>query len=174
MARVYPGCKSDADPIDQGASWSQNLPMSEFEWTDADTAYANWEAVPDGHPVRVVHAFMEAAQATPLPVEALTYLVTPEVLADWGDWTSTAEFFRQGVGFGLNLRHIGDAQDVVYIKLIKALDEAMVLPSDEVPSLAYVTLVWRPERGGWKIHRIGEPAGAEDLPRTSPDDVPTY
>lgn len=148
--------------------------MTDFEWTDADTAYANWEALPEGHPARVVMAFNDAAWTDPVPGDLMASMVTPEVAADWGDFSGAAENFRQGLSIGLNLRHLDDVRDVSYVKLIADIDTATVLEASEVPPLAYVTLVWRPELGGWKIHRIGEPAVASELPRTSPDTAPEY
>lgn len=148
--------------------------MGEFDWTETDSAYVNWEALPEGHPARVVRAFNDAAWSDPIPVSLLASMVTPEVRADWGDFSSAAEFFRQGVGLGLNLRYVEGVRDVVYVKLIKDINVATVVRSEDVAPLAYVTLVWRSELQGWRIHRIGEPAEPNVLPRTSPGEAPEY
>jgi len=138
----------------------------EDSWTDLDQAQFIFEALAKDHPSRVVTAFNDLFHTEDPFVEILKLFVTPESESDWGDFSDGSRFFRdQDIAISTRaLRHKG-ALDVAYVKLVP--DDGVYLT--EVPrqdALAYVTLIWRPDLGGWRIHRIGMPAAPRDLPRT--------
>ncbi|RCK61550.1 hypothetical protein [Microbacterium sorbitolivorans] len=139
---------------------------SEGRWTDEDTARAVFEALPEDHPCRAVRQFSNSILAEE-DATALAELVTPEVLDDWGDFSSARRyFFDQAFSISTrSLRH-REATDVAYVKLVP--DDGIYLsekPRQDM--IGWVTLVWRPELGGWKLHCIGQPAPPHLLPRTA-------
>lgn len=140
---------------------------SDDQWTDKDSARATFEALPADHPCRTATKFndliMDEADAA-----TLAELVTPECLEDWGDFRVARSFFLdQAISISTrSLRHRG-ASDVAYVKLVPD-DGKYISATARQDAIAWATLVWRPEYGGWRIHSIGQPAPPHLLPRTAP------
>lgn len=69
--------------------------------------------------------------------------------------------------FGRTNRARIDAPDVCYFKILAGVTESyQVLDDQPVAAAAVLTLVWRPERGQWLVHSIGDYLLPEELPRT--------
>lgn len=124
---------------------------------------------------KTVQAFVGALQSDdPEAPAALATLVTPESMADWGDFSSARGFASSTIRISLAARYDEDAPDVAYVKF--APDEgAWISPKlDESNAIAWATLIWRPEISQWgplacwRIHRIGPWVPASDLPRSVP------
>lgn len=136
--------------------------MNDTDWTNADDAnLAHW-GLPEGHPSKVVKRFYDLVWNEPADVEALRGLVTPESNAQWGEFEGAREFLQDLAISNRTLR-LREAADVMFVKVVEN-DQARIVEKPE-PAFAYVVLVWRPSLGGWRIHRIGDPVPAYELPR---------
>lgn len=149
--------------------------MSDSEWSDSDDAAVAFEALGDRHPVRRASLFFAAVRDGGYGPEILEPFVTPEVRADWGDFSEIRGVFlgldRPGIGSIAN-EAVG-APDVVYVKVLEQVDRGYWVTEEapvRVPGV--FTMIWRPDHDAWLIHRFGEYALPEDLPRTSPGAAP--
>lgn len=139
--------------------------VTDEQWSDLDQSQFNFEALDDEHPSRVVTTFNDLHHLDVLPLAALEQLVTPEARRDWGDFSAGRRFFLdQALAVSTRALRPSDAHDVAYVKLVH--DSGAYVSEVPREPLAYVTLVWRPDLGGWRIHRIGAPAASSALPRT--------
>ncbi|SIN91973.1 hypothetical protein [Agromyces cerinus] len=146
--------------------------MTDSNWTDGGEAYVAHWGLPEGHPSRVVARFHELLSTDPIEVDALQSVVTPESIQHWGSFDGAREFLDRLAISNRTLRVPG-AADVAFIKLVEG-SQARVAQKPE-SEVAYVALVWRPSLGGWRIHGIGGPIPADQLPREKTlDDAPTY
>ncbi|MBM3715154.1 MAG: hypothetical protein FJW64_05345 [Actinobacteria bacterium] len=142
-------------------------------WTERDDAELIFEGLHDEHPSRIVAAFAGLCLGDALDTLRLTYLVTPESLHQWGDFRAGASFFMdQAISMSTVALRPRGAEDVAYIKIVPD-DGSYLSSTPRQDPIAYATLIWRPEIGGWKIHRIGEPVNPAQLPRTA-DEAPIY
>lgn len=143
--------------------------MSDEQWTDKDDAQVVFEALAADHPSKVVTAFNDLFHFDELPIQLLEMFVTPEKRADWGDFSGGSQFFLdQVIAISTRALRPKGTDDVAYIKLVP--DNGVYLAEDPRRDLiGYVTLVWRPELHGWRIHSIGHPAPPHQLPRTDTD-----
>lgn len=159
-----PAAQNDIDGIGEDGSMTEDHTLSEL-----DQSLFTFETLAEDPPSRLVTVFHDLLHSEERPVELLSRLVTPEMRDDWGDFSDASQFIvDQSIAISAPaLRHKG-AEDVAYVKLVP--DDGVYLaevPKDDV--LAYVTLVWRPEKGGWLIHCIGQPVPPPALPRTEND-----
>lgn len=112
------------------------------------------------------------------PVEyqtALTQLVTPESLNDWGDFAAAGELLESipEVGFGTLTNQAYGAPDVRYFKILSGVGDAyMVVDEQPVMAAALLTMIWRPEHGRWMVHAMGDSLLPEHLPRSAPGQTP--
>lgn len=147
----------------------------EEQWTGHDDVEFRFHALPDAHPANVVRAFVGVLWDDAATAAELAQYVTPESLSQWSDFGTVRNFVRDdiGVAIGSNaLRAVG-APDVTFVKLVPDdEDEPQFHPVPRQDVRAWVTLVWRPELGGWRLHAIGEQLDPNTLPRTSPGDAP--
>lgn len=149
--------------------------MSDDTWTERDDVHRHFDALPEGHPARVVRAFQVLAMVDDYSIEELTQLVTPESRGCWGDFSTEHQYFADQA-FAISVgayRHVG-AEDVAYVTLSPDTGE-YYQEGGLTGEVAHVTLVWRPELGGWRIDQLGYPAPPPYVPRTSkPSDAPRY
>jgi hypothetical protein len=120
--------------------------------------------------VAVGMAFVSTLATDPLDLDGLAFLVTPESLPSWGDFSGPAAWLATigdwGVGSVAN-EAIG-APDVAYVKIVRGVDQSCQVVDEQIIAVpGVVTLVWRPERGMWLVHAIGEFVRPEDVPRTA-------
>ena len=142
-------------------------------WSDLDQSLFNFEALADEHPSKIVTVFNDLHQLDEIPVTSLEQFVTPEKREDWGDFSGGRQFFMdQALAISTRALRPSDAPDVAYVKLVH--DSGQYLSEKPREALAYVTLVWRPDLGGWRIHSIGLPAPSSMLPRTDDGTAPRY
>lgn len=149
--------------------------MKDEEWTESDDAAVVFEGLGEDHPVRRASLFIAALLDGRAGPDLLEQFVTPEVRDDWGDFSAAREGFqaldRYGIGSIANEAY--GAPDVVYVKVLEHVDKGYMIPDGTVFEIAGVfTMVWRPEFGAWLIHRFGDYALPENLPRSSPGVAP--
>jgi len=153
------------------------LIMTDEQWSVDDDVMLMLHQRDDSHPGHVALRFFLALTAVPRQVEALQSLVTPESLESWGDFSGAAAFLAavHEPALGTTPKPAEGAPDVAYMKVLtgKPNVEIVTVPT-HVLMVAFVTLVWRPELGQWRVHSIGDSVQPEDLPRTSPGVAPAY
>lgn len=128
------------------------------------------------HPVKIATAVFMAIKDGSFSAPAVSQFFTPESLADWGDFSTAQARFASidSPGIGTTANPAVGAPDVVYVKILPGAEEAWETDkTTPVVADGVFTFVWRPELGGWKIHRYGEYALPEHLPRTSPGSAPS-
>lgn len=132
------------------------------------------KAIPEddpSNPAVVGHRFCEALEDHVYYRNALLNLTTPESHPAWGDFSEAAARYAsiEDAGFGTRANYAEGASDVAYFKILSGVDESyQVLDEQIVPFAAVVTLVWRPERGMWLVHGMGDYIQPEKVPRTAP------
>ncbi|HEX6967607.1 MAG TPA: hypothetical protein VF174_02085 [Micromonosporaceae bacterium] len=155
--------RTNLPPDDQPpASWRRMT-------SDAEAVAALPEPALDD-PVSVSIMFCNALRDPRANLNALRFLTTPESHAAWGDFTSSSEFLKsiEDCGYGSQVNRAEGAPDVAYFKILRGVTQSyQVLDEQPVLVAAVLTLVWRPERGQWLVHSIGEPLLPEQLPRTA-------
>lgn len=89
---------------------------------------------------------------------ALRYLVTPESLQDWGDFSEVAKHLQsiedRGTGSVAN-EAVGDP-DVRYVKIMRGVSQNyQVLDAQPINLASIITVVWRKEYDRWMVHGMG-------------------
>lgn len=151
-------------------------------WVELDEsrAYAAFPDRPDlTNPVWVAAAFTSGLLAEELDVAALSRMVTPESLGDWGDFSEASAFVDAIPSSGLSNRapRAVGAPDVAYPRVLDTMasvghEGALVIHGERLAEGVYpLTLVWRPEAGAWLVHAFRDVSPSE-LPRTSPGSAP--
>ena len=146
--------------------------MGESEWSDSDDAELTHWSLPDGHPSRVVKEFFDLVSEDQMDVDALTNLVTPESQTTWGSFSAARGFAEEGYAISNRTLRFPGADDVVAVKLVD--DNGAMTSEVHIQARAYATLVWRPSRGGWRIHGIGGQYLPDELPRELQSGAPRY
>ncbi|MGC5077631.1 hypothetical protein [Agrococcus sp. DT81.2] len=136
-------------------------------WTERDDVEVMFAALDEDHPARAVAAFAALLLADELRSDLLAGFVTPESLDDWADFSGVRDYFmdRALAASMTALRH-RDAPDVAYVKLVPEVGP-LLTDTPRRDQVAFATLVWRPELGGWRVHDVGGPIPPAQLPRTS-------
>ncbi len=146
------------------------------KWTSRDDRLFAFDALPPGHPIRVVTQFFSRVLAGAGDVFELGQMVTPESRDSWGDdFALTREIFEtvEDYAFGSHAETAEGAVDVAYVKMFLGVKEGYTSQGGEILRAKIFTLVWRPELDGWRIHAYGLPAAPEYMPRTSPGIAPS-
>lgn len=151
--------------------------MTDEQWTEADDANLAMHALPNEHPVSLSVGFWNALDDVEQHVETLSYWVTPESRAQWGDFSPLASALADdSLSIVSAARQHPGAPDVAYVWLIREESGAkprMTHGSEDVVIGAVFTWIWRPELEGWRLHAVGDqmPSPAA-LPRTSAGEGP--
>jgi hypothetical protein len=96
--------------------------------------------------------------------ELLRYLVTPESLPDWGDFSEAATLLA-GCGMTSRASASMDDPDVVYIKYVTDSGQSFQVQREiMIMARAVGTLVHRPKLGGWRVHAVGDYVRPEQVP----------
>ena len=118
------------------------------------------------NPYAVAFAFWHAALNE--NYDDLEAVITPESRGQW----DLAEIRRRTESSGIATGVYKPRYDVAYVKLVSNVgneEEALQVLADPLPVEARViSLVYRPEFGGWRVHGVGHPVEPADLPRSHP------
>lgn len=95
----------------------------------------------------------------------LSQIVTPESQGRW----DLAAFRERTRLSGLTTGVVKPVYDVAYVKLVNSVPQGegpqKIVGSIPVHAMV-ISLVLRPELGGWRVHGVGLPVEPEELPRT--------
>jgi hypothetical protein len=140
----------------------------ELTWTAADDASFQFSSSPANSPKGVTLRFITALETSPMPLDVLTSMVSPESLESWGDFSRVAMQIEgiPNLGFVDGAFGFEGAPDVIYIGVLANVTKARLQPSQVPPVVAMVNIIWRPELGKWVVHEIGGPVHPDQLPRT--------
>ncbi len=148
--------------------------MSDFEWTDEDTAAAITEALPDSHPSRFVDVIRCGAQLNdPRWTLMAPFFVTPESNLSWGDDFGVLTKYMQG-DFLISttpMWAIG-APDIAYVRFVAPGGPWIVPDLTKVDPVGVATLVWRDDLDApygdtyWRLHGVGDAVPPEFAPRS--------
>jgi TIR domain len=98
--------------------------------------------------------------------ESLTSCVTPESRGSW-DLTSIRRRTEDG---GITTGVMKPCYDVAYVRIVREVDQKsgpLVVAGGLMPFDAHIiSLVLRPELGGWRVHGFGYPMDPSEMPRT--------
>lgn len=148
------------DPRDEPPAEGFLMPRREF--------VGDVPAAPDpedrSSPIAVAGKFYDALLDHTNCLVTLQDVVPPELLDDWGDFSTGAEFVR-GIPDG-GLAHYAEyaAPGVAYIGVLSGIREEMVAAGGETPVEAIITLVWRPDQDSWLVLSIGSRVPPELIP----------
>lgn len=160
-------------PMSLGAT--NLLSMSEESWSDKDDAMFQMVALPDFEPVKLTGVFCSALTADPPQIGDAHNLVTPESKDTWAKFSWIVRALQEpGLALSSLPRQHANARDVAFVWVMRDQDEFRIIDRPELVSLALIfTWIWRPDLGGWRLHRVDETdMSLEHLPRTSPDVAP--
>lgn len=141
--------------------------MTDESWSDLDDAELRFQSLDEQHPAKVATAFVHLVLTEPMHSDIAAEFVTPEKLSDWGDFSTARSFFLdQALAISTRSLRARNNLDVAYVKLVPD-NGTYFSDGPRQDFAAWVTLVWRPELGGWRIHAFGDPIPPELLPRTA-------
>jgi TIR domain len=131
---------------------------------DLDEAMAAGGPMTPDNPYAVAFAFWHAALNE--NYDDLEAVITPESGGQW----DLAEIRARTEGSGIATGVYQPRYDVAYVKLISNLgdkEEPIHTVSNPLPVEArIISLVYRPELGGWRVHGLGHPVDPTELPRS--------
>jgi hypothetical protein len=117
------------------------------------------------NPYAVAFAFWHAALNE--NYDDLELVITPESRGQWDLADIRARTEDSGIATGV----YKPRYDVAYVKLISNISEEepiQVLRNPLPAEARIISLVYRPELGGWRVHGLGHPVDPTDLPRSWP------
>jgi hypothetical protein len=117
------------------------------------------------NPYAVASAVWHAAQNENYDLELV---ITPESRGQW----DLADTRSRTEGSGIATGVYKPRYDVAYVKLISNVgdrEEPIQVLRDPLPVEArIISLVYRPELGGWRVHSLGHPVDPADPSRSRP------
>jgi hypothetical protein len=133
---------------------------------ELDEAVAAGGPMTPDNPYAVAFAFWHAALNE--NCGDLESVITPESRGQWDLADIRARTEDSGIATGV----YKPRYDVAYVKLISGVDEnegpIQVLRNPLPTEARIISLVYRPELGGWRVHGLGHPVDPTDLPRSWP------
>jgi hypothetical protein len=133
---------------------------------ELDEAMAAGGPMTPDNPYAVAFAFWHAALNE--NYDDLELIITPESRGQWDLADIRARTEDSGIATGV----YKPRYDVAYVKLISGVGEnegpIQVLRNPLPAGARIISLVYRPELGGWRVHGLGHPVDPTDLPRTWP------
>jgi hypothetical protein len=133
---------------------------------ELDEAVAAGGPMTPDNPYAVAFAFWHAALNE--NYGDLESVITPESRGQWDLADIRARTEDSGIATGV----YKPRYDVAYVKLISGVDEnegpIQVLRNPLPTEARIISLVYRPELGGWRVHGLGRPVDSTDLPRSWP------
>jgi hypothetical protein len=133
---------------------------------ELDEAVAAGGPMTPDNPYAVAFAFWHAALNE--NYDDLESVITPESRGQWDLADIRARTEDSGIATGV----YKPRYDVAYVKLISGVDEnegpIQVLRNPLPTEARIISLVYRPELGGWRVHGLGHPVDPTDLPRSWP------
>jgi hypothetical protein len=133
---------------------------------ELDEAVAAGGPMTPDNPYAVAFAFWHAALNE--NYGDLESVITPESRGQWDLADIRARTEDSGIATGV----YKPRYDVAYVKLISGVDEnegpIQVLRNPLPTEARIISLVYRPELGGWRVHGLGHPVDPTDLPRSWP------
>jgi hypothetical protein len=133
---------------------------------DFDEAMAAGGPMTPDNPYAVAFAFWHAALNE--NYDDLERVITPESRGQW----DLADIRTRTEGSGIATGVYKPRYDVAYVKLISNVgdeEEPIQALRNPLPAKArIISLVYRPELGGWRVYGVGHPVDSTDLPRSYP------
>ena len=133
---------------------------------ELDEAVAAGGPMTPDNPYAVAFAFWHAALNE--NYGDLESVITPESRGQWDLADIRARTEDSGIATGV----YKPRYDVAYVKLISGVDEnegpIQVLRNPLPTEARIISLVYRLELGGWRVHGLGHPVDSTDLPRSWP------
>jgi hypothetical protein len=147
-------------PIDDMPSGLGLVPIAD-EWVQGP-------GEPFVDPAGTALCFIQALQDPSAYRQALTNLTTPESREAWGDFSSAAALFAEIANAGLATPGQRPVPDVAYVAVMRDVETALYVDGGVmVQSPAVVSLVDRPDLGGWLVHAFDAAfVLPEDMPRS--------
>jgi hypothetical protein len=149
---------------------AQEPPTNEPEFPGRLVEINLGEAVSAGGPMTpdnpwaVAFAFWHAALNN--DYMRLDNLITPESRGQWDLADIRQRTATSGIASGV-FRPIYDVAHIRIMTNVQNQDSALKLVGGSMPTGArIVSLVYRPELGGWRVHGFGAPLEPDELPRT--------
>jgi hypothetical protein len=132
---------------------------------DLDAAIAAGGPMTADNPYAVAFAFWHAALSD--NYDDLEVVITPESRGNW----DLADIRRRTEHSGIATGVYKPRYDVAYVKLVSNVGDeegpVQVLRNPVPVEAMIISLVYRPEFGGWRVHGVGHPVDSADLPRSS-------
>jgi hypothetical protein len=129
----------------------------------SEAVAAGGSMTPD-NPYAVAFAFWHAALNE--NYDDLELVITPESRGQW----DLADIRSRTGASGITTGVYKPRYDVAYVKLISNVgdkEEPIQVLRNPLPAEArIISLVYRPELGGWRVHGLGRPVDPTDLPRS--------
>jgi hypothetical protein len=132
---------------------------------ELDEAVAAGGPMTPDNPYAVAFAFWHAALNE--NYDDLELVITPESRGQWDLADIRARTEDSGIATGV----YKPRYDVAYVKLISSVgdEEPIQVLRNPLPAEArIISLVYRPELGGWRVHGLGHPVDPTDLPGSWP------
>lgn len=133
---------------------------------ELDEALAAGGPMTPDNPYATAFAFWHAALNE--NYDDLDLVITPESRGQWDLADIRARTQDSGIATGV----YKPRYDVAYVKLISNVgdkEEPIQVLRNPLPAEArIISLVYRPELGGWRVHGLGHPVDPTDLPRSWP------
>jgi TIR domain len=132
---------------------------------ELDEAVAAGGPMTPDNPYAVAFAFWHAALNE--NYDDLELVITPESRGQWDLADIRARTEDSGIATGV----YKPRYDVAYVKLISSVgdEEQIQVLRNPLPAEArIISLVYRPELGGWRVHGLGHPVDPTDLPGSWP------
>jgi hypothetical protein len=119
----------------------------------------DWVKLPDKpfvDPAATAECFIFALGDPVYYQQQLIDLTTPESRTAWGDFTAAASYLTDIPNWGLVSRGQRPVPDVAYIAVLRDVTGFLYADGDvAVEPAAVISLVDRPELGGWLVHAMG-------------------
>jgi hypothetical protein len=131
--------------------------------TEIDAAMAAGGPLTPDNPFAVAMAFWHALLTE--NYEDLEFVITPESRGRW----DLADIHHQTGNSGITTEVMKPCFDVAYVRLASDIgdERPLKVAGGLVPLEAkIISLVYRPELGGWRVHGIGYPLDPEQMPRS--------
>jgi hypothetical protein len=132
---------------------------------ELDEAVAAGGPMTPDNPYAVAFAFWHATLNE--NYDDLELVITPESRGQWDLADIRARTEDSGIATGV----YKPRYDVAYVKLISSVgdEEPIQVLRNPLPAEArIISLVYRPELGGWRVHGLGHPVDPTDLPGSWP------
>ncbi|MBT2538675.1 hypothetical protein [Arthrobacter sp. ISL-69] len=120
-------------------------------------------------PFQIARMFFTAMHWHPESAGEFQFLMTPESLAAEGRVDMAAALFRtiERPGISQKVAYAPGKPHIAYVGVHRGVNTGYVPKGTRLEDPLYITLVWRPDCGGWVVHAFGDRIPAEAVPRSA-------